>query len=389
MPWNMIGLCEIRCPNLHICMIAQEFPPKPGGVGSYVYNLSKKLLERGHEVTVMTRGSTNKTVKDSVDGIDLFKVSYFPLYPFHIGIHGAFINGLLKSLEPKPTLIHLHTPLVPSIKTSLPVVTTVHTPMKVDARFHEIIDFFSLAEHVQSRFVYPIIEKRTFRVSKKITAVSFSVARELGEYGLDLKRITVVGNGVDEKTFVPLRKKKCLEQYVLYTGILRARKGLFDLIECAKHVCEVRPDVKFLICGTGPFLSRLEEEVRKTRLQNQVIFLGHVTRKKLVQTYQNATVHVVPSHYEGLPTVLLEAMSCGVPVVATNVGGNSEVISPGVNGFLVPARSPRELAKVVLELLDDVALRDRLGRAARKTVEEHFTWDRIADKILQCYESIL
>jgi glycosyltransferase involved in cell wall biosynthesis len=261
--------------------------------------------------------------------------------------------------------------------------------MKIDARFHEIIDPFSLAEHVQSRFYYPILEKETFRISKKITAVSLSVARELEEYGLDLSKITVVGNGVDEKTFVPLRKKKCLEKYVLYTGILRARKGLFDLIECARHVCEARADTKFLICGTGPFFRRLEEEVRKMGLQNQVVFLGHVTRKRLVQAYQNATVHVVPSHYEGLPTVLLEAMSCGIPVVATNVGGISEVISPGANGFLVPPGSPKKLAKVVLELLDDAALRDRIGRAARKTIEEHFTWDRIADKILQCYESIL
>jgi len=370
-------------------MIAQEFPPKPGGIGSYVYCLSKKLLERGHRVTVISRGSMNKTVRESVDGIDLFKVSFFPFYPFHIGIHGIFVNSLLKSLESKLTLIHLHTPLTPPIRTSLPIVTTVHTPMKVDAGFHEVLDLYSLAERVQSRFLYPAIEKKLFSASKKITAVSLSVARELGEYGLDPDKITIIGNGVDEKTFIPIRKRKFTERYVLYTGILRARKGLFDFIECAKYVCRRRPDVKFVICGTGPFLSRLEEKVRKMGLQGQVVFLGHVTRKKLVQVYQNATVHTVPSHYEGLPTVLLEAMSCGLPVVATDVGGNREVILPGVNGFLVPPRCPEKMAEIILTLLDDAMLREKIGNAARKTILNSFTWDKIADNVIKCYEDIL
>jgi glycosyltransferase involved in cell wall biosynthesis len=370
-------------------MVTREFPPESGGIGYYVYNLSKKLLERGNEVTVLTRGSANRTTKDVVDGIDVFKVSFFPVYPFHVWVHGAFLNIVLKSLEPTLTLVHLHTPLPPPIKTSLPIITTVHTCMKFDARYHEILDPYSLAEKVQSMVASPPIESKILSISKSITAVSFSIVKELKRYGLDSDKITVVGNGVDEKIFSPLRNRKCTERYVLYTGVLRARKGLFDLIECARHVCKARPDTKFLISGSGPFFFRLEEKVRRMGLQKHVVFLGHVTRKRLVQTYQNATVHVVPSHYEGLPTVLLEAMSCGIPVIATDVGGNNEVISSGVNGFLVPPKSPEELAKVVLALLDDTILRDRIGRAARRTIEEHYTWDRIADKILKCYENIL
>ena len=98
---------------------------------------------------------------------------------------------------------------------------------------------------------------------------------------------------------------------------------------------------------------------------------------------------MVPSHYEGLPTVLLEAMSCGLPVVATNVGGNSDVISSGKNGFLVPPKSPQVLSKVILKLLDDSKLRKEIGAAARKTIERSYTWDKIADKIQKCYEDML
>lgn len=369
-------------------MITSEFPPISGGVGYYVYNLSKKLLQRGHQVTVMTRGSANKTRKDVVDGIDVFRVSFFPLYPFHVWVHGVFVNRLFKSLEPKLTLVHLHTPLPPPIKTSLPIITTVHTPMKIDARYHEVFNFISLAERVQSMVVYPPIESKLFAISKRITAVSRSVAGELKEYGLNPDEIAVVGNGVDEETFVPLRNQKRTERYVLYTGVLRARKGLFDLIKCAEYVCKVCPDIKFILSGRGPFLNKLEENIRKTGLQKRIVFLGYVKRDKLIQVYQNATVHIVPSHYEGLPTVLLEAMSCGLPVVATDIGGNNEVISSGLNGFLVPSKSPESMAKIILKLLDDANLRERLGRAARRTIENYYTWDKIADNILKCYESI-
>ena len=370
-------------------MIAREFPPDPGGIGYYVLALSKKLHERGHEITVITRGPPYKTVKRVIDGMDVFYVNFLPIYPFHVWVHGVFVNRLIKSLEPELTLIHLHSPITPAIKTSLPVITTVHTPMKVDAKYHEIFNLYSLAERAQSMVFSPPIESKLFRLSNKVTAVSSSVAKELEEYGLDPNKVTVVKNGVDEKTFAPVQNKNHDEKYVLYTGGLRARKGLFDLIECAKYVCNVNPSVKFVICGKGPFLQKLRKKVRLMNIEDKMVFLGYVDRNKLLQTYQNATIQVVPSHYEGMPTVILEGMSCGLPVVATDIGGNNEVISSGSNGFLVPPKSPKILAETILKLLDDDRLRKRIGKAARDTIDESYTWDKIANNIQDCYESIL
>jgi len=369
-------------------MITSEFPPKSGGVGYYVYNLSRTLVNRGHRVTVITRARTSKAGSETVEGISVFRVSSFPLYPFHILLFRHFVNSLFRSLQPKPTLVHVHTPLPVPLKTMIPLITTVHTPMKIDARYHEVFNILSLAEKVQSMTVYPPMESELFEASSKITAVSRSVAKELREYDLDPGRITVIGNGVDEKTFIPARNKDRTSQYVLYTGVLRARKGLFDFIDCAKYVCKEHPDTRFFISGRGPFFHKLQGRIKKRGLEKNVVFLGYVSRSRLVKVYQNATVHVVPSHYEGLPTVLLEAMSCGLPVVATDIGGNNEVISSGLNGFLVPPKSPECMAKIILKLLDDAGLRERLGGAARRTIEENYTWDKIADNIVKCYESV-
>jgi glycosyltransferase involved in cell wall biosynthesis len=370
-------------------MVTRELPPDSGGIGYYVYNLSRKLRERGHKVVIITRGSKGRSTHELVQGIEVYRVSFFPVYPFHIWVHGLFINSLIKSFGSKFDIIHMHSPLVPPVKTSLPIMTTVHTPSKIDAKYHEIIDFPSLAERMQSAILYPLYESRLFSKSMSVTAVSFSVANELRTYGLDFSKIAVVRNGVDEKTFIPVNKQESEKKYVLYTGVLRARKGLFDLIDCAEQVCRVNPTVNFLICGTGPFFSKIEQEIQKRGLRGRVILLGRVNRGRLIQLYQNATIHVVPSHYEGLPTVLLEAMSCGLPVVATNVGGASDVISSGKNGFLVPPKSPQLLAKVILKLLDDDKLRMEIGEAARKTIERSYTWDKIADKIQKCYEDVL
>jgi glycosyltransferase involved in cell wall biosynthesis len=370
-------------------MVTKEFPPISGGLGFYVHNLSKKLLQRGHHVTVITRGTTRTTKKQNIDGIRVFRVSFFPLYPLHIWIHGIFVNSLLKSLESKLTLVHLHTPLTPPLKTSLPIITTVHTPLKIDTRHYEISDFYSLAIKVQSMAIYPPIESKLFQASKKITTVSSSVANELAEYGLNPKKIAVIGNGVDEKTFVPIQNDKKKENYILYTGIFRPRKGLFDLINCAEHVIKEYPEIKFILTGRGILREKLKKEIQLRGLQKNITFLGYVSRKKLVETYQNATVHVIPSHYEGLPTVLLEAMSCGLPVVATDIGGNNEVISTGVNGFLVPPKCPEIMARSILKLLYNPSLREQIGQAARKTIEEHYTWNQVTDNILKHYKEIL
>jgi len=372
-------------------MVAMEFPPTPGGVGNYVHNLSKTLIARGHKITVITPYYSKwEPQQEVVDGIEVFRVPYLPVYPFHASLLSQFVNKVFKSLEHRFTMVHVHTPIPLPIKTSLPVLTTVHTPMKIDGRYHEIVDPHSLAVKIQSLFIYPSLESKLFNISQKITAVSRTVAGELGEYGLDRSEITVVGNGVDEKTFTPNPNKKSnIGPYVLYTGVLRARKGIFDFIKSAQYVSKEFPDVKFIVCGTGRFLNKSREYTQRMGLQNKVLFLGYVPRTKLIATYQHATVQVIPSHYEGLPTVLLEAMSCGLPVVATDIGGNDEVISSGVNGFLVPPKRPEEMAKAVLRLLGETDLGVRIGAAARETIERCYTWDRIADRFLKCYEDLL
>lgn len=369
---------------MRICMVmSTPFPPEEG-IGYHVYNLSKKLIERGHEIIVITRSSL-KTKTDPVDDIKVIRVTFIPFYPFHVNIHRFFVNRLFKSIEKEFDIVHIHTPLSPLIKTSLPIVSTIHTSMIEDARHIEIVDLKSVGIKVLTRLVsYPLVS-RLIENSKVVTTVSNSVAHELKKYyGLD--NAVVVGNGVDEKIFIPA-KEKSEENYILYVGRLSYRKGLFDLLKCAEQICQDY-DVKFVLVGKGELEGKLKKKIKEEGLQDKVVLLGHIEHKKLIHLYQNSMIFVLPSHYEGLPTVLLEAMSCGLPLVATAVSGCVYVIKHEYNGLLVPPRSPMKMAEAIAILLEDEKLRKKLGENARKIIEEKYTWGLVTDKVENCYKLV-
>lgn len=375
---------------MKICMIiSTPFPPVEG-IGYYTYNLSKKLIEKGHEVVVITRGSRNKTKRELFENIEVIKAPFIPIYPFYIHVHGIFVNRLLKSLESQIDIIHLHTPLTPNIKTSLPVITTIHSPMLADNRYIKVSSIFTLFSKISARFVSYPIEKKLIQTSKKITTVSEAVAKELEDYGLDSKEITVMYNGVNEAFFTPNKNKhNGVNKYILYVGHINREKGLFDLAECAKYICCEKSDISFIIAGKGRDLDKMKLKIKKAGIEDKFIFLGQVDQDKLIELYQNASLFIFPSYHEGLPTVLLEAMSCGLPVIATDVRGNKDLISNGENGILVPPRNPKKMAEIILKLIDDEKLIEQLGKNARKTIMEKYTWNDVSNNFLKCYESLV
>jgi glycosyltransferase involved in cell wall biosynthesis len=365
----------------------------PEGIANYVYNISLKLLERGHEVTVITRGFGRKIEEDHLHisnaVVRVFRVPTIPLYPFHVHAQGLLARRLFKMLEPDLEILHVHSPYVPAVKTSLPIITTIHTLERVDISHYEEITPRSLAFRMSAN-IFASMESDLFGKSRMLTAVSNHVFNELKKfYGLRREGV-VLGNGVDETQFLPLVSKAAgTGEYVLFVGRMDYRKGLFDLTRCAKYVCDERPDVSFVLVGNGPLASSTNRESRRMGLEKNVVFAGYVSRRHLIQLYQNASVCVIPSHYEGLPTVMLEAMACGVPVVATNIGGHVDVISHGTNGYLVPAGSPKSMANTISMLLKSQELRAKIGRAARCTIEEKYTWDRISERMMHCYDRVL
>ena len=375
---------------MKICMvISASFPPKEG-IGYYTYNLSRELIEKGHEVVVITRGSWRKTKRQVIDGIEVIKVPFIPIYPFYLHLHRIFVKKVFKSLESQIDIVHIHTPLPPLIKTSHPTIITIHTPMLTDNNYIEIRSIYSLLTKISARFVSYPLELKLIQSSDIVTTVSKSIAQELKEHYLNLDEVSIVYNGVDEKFFYPKQiKSGDGSKYIMYAGRVDREKGLFDLVKCGKFICSERSDVFFIVAGNGRDFDKLRRKIRKAGLQDRFIFLGQVDKDQMVKLYQNATLFVLPSYHEGLPGVLLEAMSCGLPVIATDVRGNRDLVSNGENGVIVPSRAPKKMAEAISILLKDKKLRKKLGKNARKTIEENYTWNAVSNRILGYYELLV
>jgi glycosyltransferase involved in cell wall biosynthesis len=374
---------------MHVCLVTSVPLPPEEGVGYYVWNLAHQLRCKGHEVQIITRGRTGRTTCECLNGITIWRPIYLPLYPLHVHFHSLFVNRLVARLEPEVDIFHLHSPLPPPLHTARPLLLTVHTPMRADGRSLALRDLHSLLIKLQTP-VSCRLEQRLLHTATNIAAVSHSVAGELGEYGIPPSRVQVLGNGVDHVRFSPVDLGPADPPYILSVGRLEHRKGFEDLIDCARLVCMRNNRVQFRIAGTGPLEGKLREEIQAAGLQGRVLLLGHVAdRPRMIRLYQRATIFVHAAHREGLPTVVLEAMACARPVVATAVSGALDVIVAEENGLLVPPHEPSQMARAIDRLLDAPYLRAGLGRAARSTIESRFSWDVVSQKYIGVYRRLL
>jgi glycosyltransferase involved in cell wall biosynthesis len=177
---------------------------------------------------------------------------------------------------------------------------------------------------------------------------------------------------------------------IIFVGRLVTRKGVKYLIEAFHQVRKSIPH-HLIIIGDGPERGQLEEQVMNLGLNDRVRFTGTISEDALNQHYRSCSFLVLPAVYdrkgdtEGLGVVLLESMSCGKPVIASNVGGITDIVVDKRNGFLVPPADPRALAMAIVKMAQDHKLRSALGRAARKTVDVKFNWDRITGDLIKLY----
>lgn len=365
------------------------FPPREG-MGFYIWNLSKYLTKLGHTVHIITRGGVKRTQHECVEGIHIWRPTFFPAYPMHAHLHGLFVDRLVRQLESEIDIFHLHTPLVTNLNTRRPVLATVHTPMKADTGSIPITNMLGLLIRMQAPVSYRL-EKGVFSQAKTITTVAHSVADELSTYAIDSKSVQVLGNGVDTEHFFPAPVQRTMDSpYFLTVGRLAPRKGIRDLLHCASFVTQRFPRCRFLIAGEGPLRNEIERDIQWLNLSRRVKLLGHIEdRNRLVNLYRGAVAYVHAAHYEGLPTALLEAMACGRPVVTTAVSGALDVIRHGENGLLVPPHNPDAMSEAVRQILAQPAFAASLGKAAHKTVEERYSWHIISRNYVACYESLL
>jgi len=224
-----------------------------------------------------------------------------------------------------------------------------------------------------------------YTASRRVICVSERVREEvLSGVGKSV-RTSVVYNGADPVLFSPVQDRIVNEQIVLAVGNLIPTKGHENLIRAVASLGEDFPSVTLEIIGNGPEKSRLQVLSQELGVKEKVRFLGSQSRRQVADAMRRCTIFALPSRYEGLGCVYLEAMSAEKPVIGCRGQGIAEIIQQGTNGFLVGPDNEKELSIVMAMVLRDDFLKRNLGVAARETILDGFTLAHQAERLARIY----
>ena len=386
------GAKELAVPALHVLTLTPFYPSdRDEANGCFVAEPLDWLARRGVQNTVFAiqpfyRGS----FRNGDAAMPAKWVRYFSL-PGGLGLPtaGAFLFGRIVSAvrdlqKRNPiNLIHAHGPLpcghaalLLNRELGIPYVVSVHG-----------LDAFS-TEQVKGRagMWCRRISQRLYSQSKRVICVSEHVREQVLEGVAGKARTSVVYNGVDPELFAPGKDESATDELsVLTVGNLIPSKGHEVLIRSVAAVIGDYPGVKLKIIGNGQQRQHLESISRQMNMADRVSFLGRQSRMQVAEEMRRCTVFALPSRYEGLGCVYLEAMCAGKPVVGCRGQGIAEVIRQGSNGFLVGPENEKELALVLDMLLRDRQKRENLGRAAHDTILDGFTLELQAERLARIY----
>jgi glycosyltransferase involved in cell wall biosynthesis len=393
-----------------VCFISPEYLPLSGGTGAYVYYLSNELMKHGYSVCIVTgysqAGDIRVNEKLSVFFLRTSKTPIVKSFMF-AGSSLRKLNRVRDSVNVDIT--HANLPLVPNFAVppnfGKTLISTVHSTWKGEAEAIRGEPYSRLNSNekfmVSFNWFLRIFEEKMLKRSNKIIAVSDFTRRELLQYyKVREDKIRVIHNGVDTNKFQPASDKRKAKQElgfnpddttILSVGRLYARKGLFTLIESMPAVVRKFPRAKFIISGKGQSdeMKKLVAHAQKLGILDNIVFTGYYPDRKLPRLYQAADVFAFSTFYENLPFAVLEALSTGLPVVTTSVGGIPEMIDDGKNGFLVEPFNSRELSDRILYYLEHPGAASEMSFMARKVIEERFDWRLIVKKVLAVYGEAL
>ncbi|MGB9617574.1 MAG: glycosyltransferase family 4 protein [Desulfomonilaceae bacterium] len=326
-----------------------------GGTQRYATHLAKHLDKElfDLEVWVLRRGEDMLPLAE----VPLGKVRYFCQNSW---VTPAALGKLFVALRRNPPDIIYTLTVVPNIWGRLfsyllgvPVIVT------------------SWRSRKQQQF-----ESFLWRMSNRIICNSEAIRQFLlARHAVDPSRAVVIPNGVDTDYFTPDHSQKASVPTVLYLGRMARIKDPMNALVAFHLLSSKAPDARMIMMGNGGLRSTLEEYVRTHDLAERVeIRRGSTDVRPMLR---KAWLLVVSSISEGFPNVILEAMACGAPVVATAVGGNPEAVRAGITGLLVPPRDPQAMANAMQTILSDHGLRETMGAQARRIAVEEYSIDTI------------
>lgn len=379
--------------------------------GCFIHNQTKYILKAGCQVRVISPSPYAPKIlwfrpkwesygfSGAYDKIDKVPV-YYPRYilppgkwghslscfTMYCGIY-KFIHSLIK--EFKPNILHAHTAtadgyvgLILKRKYDLPLICSLRGS---DINLYPYRDKLTM-----------LLTKKVISEADQIVSVSHAIKTAAEVIAKPKRSIKVVYNGCDFKLFSYSEEKRTLirnklgisrnAKIIIFVGKITKNKGIFDLITAFKKLSSKYTRLHLIIVGYGPEYDALEKLLSFNNFNKKVHLVGRQPQRIIHNYLSAADVFVLPSYDEGLPNALLEAMSCGLPVIATKVGGIPEAIEDRKSGILINSKDVESISKAIENILKDEESTKRMGINGKQIVEQKFSWVQNTEKMINIYE---
>lgn len=371
-----------------------DFLPNIGGIASHVYELSKELVKQGNDVHVISFKKTKESLDyEEIDGIKIHRVFYSGGLFFgrikYLFLAYRKIKKLIK--EKKIEIIHTHD-LYPDgllylfLPKKFPKILTEHSS-----------NYLNWYEYKFLRpFLYWVMNKADF-----VFGPSKELVYKFRNTGIPKNKSKFISNAVDDKKFRPDIKisKRFKEKYGIETGEkiiliprrLEPKNGVIYGVKAMPEIIKEFPNCKCIVVGGGweEEREKMMKEIKREKMMKNIIFTGNVPNTQMPFFYSISDVVLLPSLQEATSISGLEAMSCGKPLVGTNIGGIPYIIEDKKTGFLVEPKNPKEISKIIIKLFKDPLNSKKVGQNAREIIEKRFSWEIITKEFYKIYVKIL
>jgi glycosyltransferase involved in cell wall biosynthesis len=367
---------------MKILLATPIFPPEIGGPATYSYEISRRLVKKGHGVRVVTFADTKPNVKD---------VEVMP-----VRLNYGFLGSIRRQLRLFFTLLRAARGMdlfyaqgaVVVGFCSLIVGKLLKKPVAVkfvgDVAWEQAVNTAKTTKLLEEFLIQPegglyiklIMRTQRFvfhRATKVITPSRYLKNLLVEFYQVPGSKIEVVYNAV-ELTEVKAAGEKYGQPMAITIGRLVPWKGIDELISVVPTLVQKYDDFKLVVVGDGPESDKLMRHCQEIGVESHVILAGKVSHEQTLALLKRADVFILNSKYEGLPHTVIEAMVCRCPVIATGLEGTREIIEDGRNGITIEPGNTRQLLEKMVFLLENEPLRRRMITEAYETVTKKFTW---------------
>ncbi len=408
---------------LRIALLAYRGKPHCGGQGVYVRHLSKALADLGHHVEVFGGQPypelDERVVLHKLPSLDIYNehfplrmpglwelkhwTDYLEVASFSMGTFPeplAFTMRAWDALKDRVAdfdLVHdnqsLGYGLLAIERAGLPVIATIHHPITVDRRLE--------MEHASTRYkkltlrrwyAFTKMQTRVAKRLRRVITVSENSFKDIAaDHEVDPSRMHIVPVGVDPDLFLPVPGIERTKGMLITTASADvAMKGLRYLLEAVAKLRTERPEVTLTVIGRPKEGGESARTIADLGLEDAITFVSGVSDERIVELYSEAEAAVVPSLYEGFSLPAIEAMSCGIPLVATTGGAIPEVVgADGDTAFAVPPGDSEALAAKLAWVLDHPAEAAEVGARGRQRVIDHWSWRHTAERTVDEYRALL